>query len=198
MREEQEIRKFVSMYSTFFEEFKEAGISCWLFYLLYVLRRTVLMFSIKFATDAFLQITIALASSISVINIQVFMYLLATMPFRLRIWNYFHLINEFLISIFYAAIFIKLIPRSSLLWEDTTNACKYVVIASWILNVGVVTVSSIIKIVGKLRELWRNRQQTIKVEPIPRNVNYQFNVTTLGSPNKHDSSYDNLRWKHFN
>ena len=163
------------------------------------MRRAALVISIRFAGDAVLQTTIAFASSVSVRNIQVFMYVLATMPFKLSIWNYFHLVNEALISTFYAAIFIKLMPRSSLIWEDTSNVCKYAVIVSWVLNVGVVTVSSILKIVGKLREMRRNKQQRIKVTPMPKEVNYNrnFNVTTLESHNKDYTYSDKLGWKAF-
>lgn len=49
-----------------FEDFKEEGISSWLFYCLYVVRRIAIIISINLIEDPQLQMTIAFACSVSV------------------------------------------------------------------------------------------------------------------------------------
>ena len=66
MTEENEIKTFTDYYSTFFEEFKSIGISTWIFYLLYILRRLIIVFSINFIQDGLLQLSIALVCSLTV------------------------------------------------------------------------------------------------------------------------------------
>ena len=66
MTEENEIKTFTDYYSTFFEEFKSIGISTWIFYLLYILRRLIIVFSINFIQDGLLQLSIAIVCSLTV------------------------------------------------------------------------------------------------------------------------------------
>ena len=66
LTDQTQIDRFEGVYSTFFEEFHNRGISCWLFYVLYIARRLILVFSINLIEDAILQVTLALVSSLSV------------------------------------------------------------------------------------------------------------------------------------
>ena len=66
LNNEAEIELYTSNYSTFFEEFKTIGISTWIFYVLYIIRRVILIVSIDFIQDGLLQLSIALMCSLSV------------------------------------------------------------------------------------------------------------------------------------
>ena len=65
--DEDEIKEFSVKYSTFFEEFKQTGTSVWIFYLLYIIRRFIIVFAINFIQDGVLQLAISFVCSLCVI-----------------------------------------------------------------------------------------------------------------------------------
>ena len=65
-------------YGSFFSEFKYNGTSSYLFYLLFVLRRMLLVFCFSVLTVPIFQFSIVIISSISVINMQIIIYLIYT------------------------------------------------------------------------------------------------------------------------
>jgi hypothetical protein len=67
--EEAQIKEFTTLYSSFFEEFKEIGLSQWLFYLLFILRRLALNLSYLFIASGVFQMSISLMFSLTVIVI---------------------------------------------------------------------------------------------------------------------------------
>ena len=69
LHEEEEIESFVNVFGEVFEEFKEEGVSMWIFYLLYVLRRLAIVVCFMFIESETLQLSIYFASAISVLSI---------------------------------------------------------------------------------------------------------------------------------
>ena len=54
-----EIENFIKQFGTFFEEFKSNGISSWMFYVLFVIRRYVIVLLILFIDDVVLQLVLS-------------------------------------------------------------------------------------------------------------------------------------------
>lgn len=69
LRDEREIKKFIKLFGTFFEEFKKDGVHNWLFYVIYVFRRIILVILYHSMSFGVLQLAICMAMSLSVINI---------------------------------------------------------------------------------------------------------------------------------
>lgn len=63
------ITEFEDKFGTFFEEFKTTGISMWMFYAIYILRRTCIVLSYIFVKDGILQLSVCLAFSLIVFSI---------------------------------------------------------------------------------------------------------------------------------
>jgi hypothetical protein len=63
---EEEIKSFIQRYGTFFEEFKAEGLKCWLFYLIYILRRLMIQISYQFIDDGVFQLAFSIMFSFSV------------------------------------------------------------------------------------------------------------------------------------
>ena len=67
--DKEEIERFSKCYGTFFEEFKEEGLSNWLFYVLFIFRRIAMIFCISFVQNPILQLSIYFSFAISVLFI---------------------------------------------------------------------------------------------------------------------------------
>lgn len=64
--EEAEVTSFVNKFPTFFEEFKDQITSGRILYLIYILRRSVLVASIVFVHDGMLQLIVSLVCCVLV------------------------------------------------------------------------------------------------------------------------------------
>ena len=69
LHNEEEIESFGTLFGELFEEFKEEGVSLWMFYLLYVLRRLAIIVCFMFIESEPLQLSIYFASALSVLSI---------------------------------------------------------------------------------------------------------------------------------
>ena len=129
------IKLFVDPYATFFEEFKTEGASSWMYYLLYAARRVVLVACIRSTSDPTHQVTLVFTASASVNVIQVLMYLLIVMPYKSRMLNLYHTLNEAAISGFHAIFLLTMIPNHSLSFETASNVSSYLLFCTWALNI---------------------------------------------------------------
>jgi hypothetical protein len=68
LKESKEIKHFIYKYGTFFVEFKENGASDWMFYLMFILRRSLIIFSFQFIPYGIFQLSVSLVFSITVIE----------------------------------------------------------------------------------------------------------------------------------
>ena len=64
--EEVEATAFVNKFPTFFEEFKDQATSNRIFYLIYILRRNILVACIVFISDGIIQLIVSLVCCLSV------------------------------------------------------------------------------------------------------------------------------------
>ena len=165
LTDQTQIDRFEGLYSTFFEDFHSHGISCWLFYVLYITRRIILVFSINLIENAVLQVALSLMSSLFVGFISVSMYVLAVRPFKLWFVNMYHIVNEASIAVFYFCILILIMPRSILSWEYVSTLCTYIIMFTWALNVITVFSVTLVKGVKKLRECIR-KKRSARVLPV--------------------------------
>ena len=113
------------------------------------------------------------------------MYVLAAKPFKLWIVNMYHVLNEASISVFYFSIFILIMPRSTLSWEDVSSLCTYIIMFTWALNVITVFSVTLVKGVKKLRECIRKKRSARILavnsgkEPKTAIFNEVYNITTM-------------------
>jgi hypothetical protein len=68
LEEEDQVQGFITTYPTFFEDFKGEGLRNWWFYVLYFIRRILIVFCVHFISDGTLQLSISFVMSISVIQ----------------------------------------------------------------------------------------------------------------------------------
>ena len=113
------------------------------------------------------------------------MHVLAAKPFKLWIINMYHVLNEASISVFYFSIFILIMPRSTLSWEDVSSLCTYIIMFTWALNVITVFSVTLVQGVKKLRECIR-KQRSARILAVnsvkePKTVifNEGYNSTTM-------------------
>lgn len=69
LTDENAITDHKNKFSTFFEEFKNTGLAMWMFYVFYILRRTLIVLSYIFIKDGKLQLAIGITFSLTVIII---------------------------------------------------------------------------------------------------------------------------------
>ena len=67
LTDEQRIKDLKQKFSTFFDEFNDDGIASWLFYFLYIVRRSIIIICYNFIEDYILQISITITTSFIVI-----------------------------------------------------------------------------------------------------------------------------------
>lgn len=66
LTEENAIKELESKFATFFDDFKSTGLNMWMFYVLYILRRTLLVLSYLYIEDGSLQLAICISLCITV------------------------------------------------------------------------------------------------------------------------------------
>ena len=113
------------------------------------------------------------------------MYVLAARPFKLWFVNMYHILNEASITLFYLSIFIVIMPRSILSWEDASTSCTYIIMFTWALNVITVFSVTLVKGFKKLRECIR-KEKSARILPVNNGkeintiiFNEVYNITTL-------------------
>jgi hypothetical protein len=131
---EDAAQNFITRYSTFFEDFKEEGLSNWLFYVLYLTRRLLIVVCITFIQDATLQLSISFAMSISVSFNQICVYILSTRSFKVFFYNLFHFFNELLICIFQLSLLFKLLPENTTSLSTITDMSMNIITVCWFMN----------------------------------------------------------------
>lgn len=66
LTDENEIKAFEKKFATFFDEFKNTGLNMWMFYVLFIIRRTLLVLSYLFIVDGSLQLAICISLCLTV------------------------------------------------------------------------------------------------------------------------------------
>ena len=156
----EEIEIFNKTYGTFFEEFKDDDLSKWLFYILFIFRRIAMIISIYFLNDAILQFTIYFCFSLSVILIQVSIYVIIVRPFKDSSQNYYQFLNEMTISTVAMSMIAQLIPDTKISWETTSDLCINLIICSWLLNIGFTFGGVVYKIFEKIKAFIKKRRSS--------------------------------------
>ena len=156
---EQE-ESFLISYGTFFDEFKNEGASSWLFYVLFVARRVIFAASVILITSPVLQLALAITMCVSVINIQVSIYLIATNCFIDPIMQLYIILNEFLTAIFYFIILLPFVSNVSFTSLQLASMSIQLILVAIILNT---ILNSIVAIASVIR--WYRKRKSAKVLP---------------------------------
>ena len=87
-------------------------------------------------------------------------YVLATRNFIVPLWNIFHIINESVISMFYASILMRYLPSTGVTWENVSALSIKLVFIAWGLNLLVSLTLTVIKVYQKIKEaMLKSRQK---------------------------------------
>lgn len=189
LTDENSITELESKFSTFFEEFKNTGISMWVFYILYIIRRTLLLLSYIFIKDTKLQLAIGITLSLSVMIIQVPLYVISFRSFKSIGKIIFHFCNEIIIAGFYFLILFSELSGDKIMDEFEANVCIIFITTSWAMNITFSSIETVLQIINRIRDYLNNRRQeklskqkNNKVSPANEismetlgNISYSFN-----------------------
>lgn len=145
----EEIKNFESKYSIFFREFQADKMN--LFYVLYILRRIVLVIAFHFTIDKGFQFAVSISSSLIVKYIQIFFYIAFSRIFKSRSQNFYHFINESMIASFYSIILVNTLNNNSKMGEEIAIKCVYLIMIAWAFNITFSSVTNSIKIFKKIK-----------------------------------------------
>ncbi|OMJ87111.1 hypothetical protein SteCoe_11261 [Stentor coeruleus] len=167
LTDENIINEIEEKYATFFEEFKTTGLSMWIFYILYILRRTLLVLSYLYIKDGSLQLAICIS-----ICLTIPLYVLICRSFKSNTQILYHFFNELTIAAFYSLILTSEVNEKSVMSESTANYCINIITAAWVLNIIISLVSTGMSMTKKIKECIRKlnyrrraRENMVKVAP---------------------------------
>ena len=163
LTDKQRIDDLNQKFSTFFYEFKEDGIASWLFYVLYVVRRSIIFLCYNFIEDYILQLLLSLAISLLVIFKQILFYVAIYRCYKSKLHYVYHCINESLICTVYLIILIsfdKTQEKSSLVY---TNLCINIITATWANNIAFSLIIIFMKIFDQIKGFIEKRVKATQV-----------------------------------
>lgn len=158
LQDEEEIKKFLGKFGTFFEEFKKGKLRYWLFYLIYILRRVTLLICYQFISNPQAQLTFSLIFSLIVRLIQVIGYVFITKNFKEFIYNIYHTLNELVIAVYCCVLLAG--SKDSLQSEDLADACIKLIITAWALNLACSLINTVMSLVIKIKKCLAKRKKT--------------------------------------
>lgn len=105
--------------------------------------------------------------------------MVSTFPFKNKIANFYHVVNELAIIAFYVSLLICTNLKNHSIDESTAEACKYLIIFAWGLNIVIAACLAIIKGYQKIKNWILSRNS--KVSPIVEE-NATRALKTVNSP----------------
>ena len=131
LQNEAQSSEFLFKYSTFFDLINDNGIGNRLFYLIFILRRVILITIIHAIKICEFQLAIHIIMSISVIFNQISVYIGFTRCFKQNYMNIFHIINELNIATYTCVVFSSQVSGRIMDSLDGSYACIYLIFVSW-------------------------------------------------------------------
>ena len=173
------LEKFLKAFGTFFEEFKQDGKSCWLFYLIFVVRRFSLIILIMFVNNPIIQISLSITFTLFVRSMQIPMYLLETRAFIEITTGTYIIANELLTCIYYVIIAIPLVSTTELSSTRASYICIEITLAALVLNI----LSNLILSVKNVKNWIKKRRDKAKNRVVPLHE-IQYNIPTIAECEK--------------
>ena len=128
--------------------------------MLFVARRVIFAASVILITSPVLQLALAITMCVSVINIQVSIYLIATNCFIDPIMQLYIILNEFLTAIFYFIILLPFVSNVSFTSLQLASMSIQLILVAIILNT---ILNTIVAIASVIR--WYRKRKSAKVLP---------------------------------
>ena len=153
-----EKERFLKIYATFFDEFKDEGLSSWIFYLIFVFRRLSLGMIILFISNPLLQLTLSVSFTLFVMFMQIPAYIFATKAYKETITGFYIALNEVLTCIYYFVISLPYISNLQLTKQKTATICIGIILTALLLNIG----SSMLITINNIRNWLKKRRDTRK------------------------------------
>ena len=164
------------------------GASCWLFYLIFVVRRFSIIVLIMFVKDPIIQISLSITFTLFVRNMQIPMYLVATGAFIERITGSYIIANELLTCIYYAIIAFPLFSTTKLSSTRASYMCIEIILVALVLNL----FSNIMLSVKKCKNWIKARMDKAKNKVMP-STSSEYNITTYIEHEKADNTNCNSK-----
>ena len=173
-----EKEKFLKKYATFFDEFKDEGISSWMFYLIFVIRRLSIVMIILFVTNPVLQLALSVSFTLIVRFMQIPAYLFATGAYKETISGIYIALNEILTCIYYFVIALPFVANLNFSKEKLATYCIEIVLTALILNV----LSSALITIKNIRNWLRKRREIKNNKVLPTHHKECISATSINYP----------------
>ena len=131
LQNEDQSSEFLFKYSTFFDLLNDTGIGNRLFYLIFILRRVILIAIIHTIKICEFQLTVHIIMSITVIFKQISIYVGFSRCFKHNYMNIFHIINELNIAAYTCVVFSSQVSGRIMDSLDGSYTCIYLIFVSW-------------------------------------------------------------------
>ncbi|OMJ87110.1 hypothetical protein SteCoe_11260 [Stentor coeruleus] len=177
LTDEEAIKKHEDKFSTFFDEFKNTGLNMWMFYVFYILRRTLLVISYLYIEDGSLQLSICISLCLAIP-----LYVITCRSFKATSQTIYHFFNEIIIAAYYSIILVGEVSENRIMSEDDANICIKLITAAWGMNIAVSLFGTTLMIFEKIRNYIRKKREertarAYRMKTVPENEN---NPKTLG------------------
>ena len=159
------IEEIDKKFSTIFYDFKDQSSINWNFYLLFVIKRMIIIICYNFIKDGVLEISFMIGISALVSFIQIIFYIGYIKCFKLRMINSLHFFNETIITIAYILIFVSCINKNFKNSDSINNILVSLITLTWISNLGIGVYQLFYKLYMRLKSI-----RTVRREILPENI----------------------------
>ena len=170
-----EKENFLKKYATFFDEFKDDGISSWMFYLIFVIRRLSLVMIILFVSNPVLQLALSVSFTLIVRFMQIPFYLFQTGAYKETISGVYIALNEVLTCIYYIVISLPFVASVNFSKQRLATYCIEIILAALILNI----LSSVLITIKNIRNWLRKRRENKKNKVLPIHIKEDAVITSI-------------------
>ena len=166
LTDQQRIDDLNQKFSILFFEFKENGISSWLFYILYIVRRFIIVICLNFVEDYILQLLFTLAISLVVIFKKILFYILISRCYKSQLHYVYHIINDSLVCAVYLIVLVSFDDTQAKKSLKYTNLCINLITASWAINILLSLLITFLKIYDKIKSCIAKRVKVTQATKI--------------------------------
>jgi hypothetical protein len=179
INDEEEKKAFKEKFSVVFAEFDDGPSAFYLFYLIYIVRRLVIVGMIQFELDQFIQLIVSATFSITVKVRQAGLYVFITKCFKSRLMNVLNVLTEMLLAAYFFMMLFKFLPEAKTTWKEENKHCINLIFTVWGVNIGLTTLITLGKIIEIIKRVCKKKQVThvtpftvSKTDDVSRNTKY--------------------------
>ena len=155
---------FLSNFGTFFEEFRYAGLSSCLFYVIFVMRRYAMVASVLFFANPMFKIFVAAIFSMIVRATQVSLYLFLVHPMKNKINQVYVVLNEALTVSYYSYVGLQYLNLIEYNKSTQGSNCIKMIVVALAMNGVFGMLSGVYNVISYFINRRKQRNSAIKTE----------------------------------